>query len=410
MRPPLRDEVFPPVNRQVLPAARGDNRLSHRAVLSVVSVFLLTAACHRANPDLLFRRSVIMPASEYETAPRFEVFASPPLCGDGTPVECPLERESAFGIAAQGQVLFASPSIRLTELDSSGHVVRTFGAAAGEPGSYGSVAAVTADSVGSIGIFDIRGWSWIGFTGEGARASAVGIPPDPTLVDFHAHGGHVVLRMVPPADSLGAPVLSRFLSVGKDGSARLPFRVPTGALSRGGGLTPLQPLFAPKPVWDLQADGSLVYTEGSSYRVSWFAADGSPAQALVVDGFLPRPVTPADVDRWMAAVRPPVKGQGARQTLLPIPRRSSAKNHPAISDLKCLSDSTVLVRSSLDAQGDSARWDMWGDNGQLLGWLALGSADKVIGGTRARILVATLPPQSNGRIRWLSIQKRSQGS
>jgi hypothetical protein len=161
---------------------------------------------------------------------------------------------------------------------------------------------------------------------------------------------------------------------------------------------PLAPFFTARPVWDVDPAGGLVYSNGSEYSVLRFTSAGAPALEIRAVGVESRAVTQRDVEAQRASMAD-LYPKGANR---PVRSDSAAARHPAITDLRCLRDSTFLLRRVPAEARDSVRWDLWEISGRLLGQLQLDVRDHVVDGDRGRILVAFYSAEVPGRIAWIA--------
>lgn len=363
-------------------------------------VLALVAGCQGSGAMVHFPRTTRITVGQYEAAPRRAVAVERVLCDGASDTLCRFSRLPAIALASGGHVLVAPFGGKLTELDSAGRAVRVFGTTSGE-GSYRIVAGVTLDSARNIWLFDVAGGRWLGFSAAGAFLSAQPVARLPGVADFVARDGALFLQVIPPGKSVGAPVISSFLRVAAGAKERVVARVPAFARQTSASeFLPVPRLFEAKPVFDAAPDGSLAYSNSASYDLMWFAPGGAPELQVEGQGIEPPLVTPQEIAAETASLRRPSPGQPG--TVWSV---QAARRHPAITALRYLRDSIVMVRCSPEAGRDSVRWDLWDASAVLHGYVLLGVADHVVDGTLDHLLVVSWSRDTPGRIAWLRISR-----
>jgi hypothetical protein len=304
-----------------------------------------------------------------------------------------------------GHVLVGSPGALLIELDSTGQVLRTFLSADGRPDAYSLIAATSADRAGNVWAFDIRRWRWLRFDPNGRLAHTEPVPLLPLLHGFRARNDLLFLHAIPPGSTVGSQVMSEFYVLDHGGTLKVFAHAPARAVqTTASHLRPIPPPFAAMPVWDVGPKGDVLYSTGAEYVVMRFSAAGPPSIVIEAAGVQSRAVTAHDLD--LEATRIGLGGTRLEATA-DRARRSAmdaaSTRHPAITALRCLGDSTILVRRVPDEASDSVRWDLLTWSGELWGHVFLGAADQVVDGSRTRFLVAT-SIGAHRRIAWLRLR------
>lgn len=362
---------------------------------------LALAACSAGSKEVAFPRVLRVARAEYDAAPEFLARTYRVVCDGSTSEHCRLNGGAELALAANSHVLVAPWHERLAEFDSSGQVVRVLGSVDSARTDYRSVAAVTVDSARNVWVFDLRGLSWIGFTPSGAILERRAIPRLVLLRTFAARAGALYLQLIPPGARIGAPVTSTFLRLTPGDSLRPFAEVPALATQTDSSdMMPLPRPFAPRPVWDVRPGGELVYSNGAQYTIYRFSADGRPDLAIQGDSLNSRQVNSVELE----AERKARASRGLPLDRSPLASTGASGRHPAITDLRALRDSTLLVRRvPPSTQADSVRWDIWDHGDRLAGHVKLGTQDHVVDGSRSCLLVASWSRDDAGRVAWVRV-------
>ena len=286
----------------------------------------------------------------------------------------------------------------LVAMDSTGVKRKHYGAFR-EPRPYRAIAAVTTRA-DTVYLFDVRAWSWLLFDSTGQLIARRAIRPDRTMRGFAARGGHLYSQLVPPGSKLGAPIETQIVQLDGESARTVASPEASATQTDSSDLVPMPPMFAAQPVWDIAADGRVIYSNGDTYTLLRYGATGTRESATVVSGTRGRPVTPADMSREQARRAGP---GGAVDQAFAAAASRAAPTFGAITDLRALAGGVVVIRRAPDADGDSVRWDLWISD-RLAGAMRLGAADHIIGGDSIRILViSTTTSTAPSRLAWLAL-------
>lgn len=337
-----------------------------------------------------FARVVRHDRREYDGAPRMQLRPARAACLPESP-ECHFDGDVVGTIGPRSDVLLASPGQPVAEFDSLGLFVRHVGTVGSGDGQYMSADHIAYDGRGTYSVLDMASLRVLSFDTAGRPLGARRVGARLNISGVSAWPGGIVLFMLPPGDSLGAPVPATFaVQTERDQRPRdvITVSAPANAVA-GREMQPMRPYFLPMAVWALSAAGRLHYASGGDATVARYRADDGGAGDLLLDAGIPaRAVTRAEVEAEKKRVLAMFDDDARIVPYVEQAAKHSARVHPPVTLVAALRDGSIWLREYAVAGEDSVRWNAFSADGQWLGWTKLGATEGIVDGDERSLIVA----------------------
>lgn len=225
-----------------------------------------------------------------------------------------------------------------------------------------------------------------------------------------AAGGELFVRLlVPGGKEVGDTVLAEIEVVApRSRAGEVVARLPVPATRReGSDMNPLPPFVTAARVWGVTPDERLFFTDAESYSVLVLDTARN-ARRLIVDAPR-RPVDPAEVDRsaskFLAMMPPSGRFREAAEADVNRRRRSSAKFHPAITDIRFARNGTVFIRGGPDPDEGTVRWDVFTRDFAPIAFFILDDADRLLMIDGDSLLIARQVTASSKQVVWTMMRR-----
>lgn len=225
-----------------------------------------------------------------------------------------------------------------------------------------------------------------------------------------AAGGELFVRLlIPGGKELGDTVLAEIEVIAPRARAGdVIARLPVPATRReGSDLNPLPPFFTAARVWGVTPDERLFFADAESYSVLVLDTTRN-VRRLIVDAPR-RAVDPAEIDRSASKFLSmmPLSGRfrEAAEADVSRRRRSSAKFHPAITDIRFARDGKLFIRGGPDPDEGTVRWDVFTHDFAPVAFFVLDDADRLLMIDGDSLLIARQVMASSKQVVWMMMRR-----
>lgn len=362
---------------------------------SVVLSWTMLDGCGREASPAPPVTEIQVSAAEYAAAPRLVLTPQATLC-DAAAGHCDFGDAAAAEADVAGGIMAWDYAKPLRRYDREGHLIGDLGRKGNGPGEY-DVAVAAGVSEGGVAVVDIATLRIARFDSAGSfiRFDPLRNLPQSTRALGFLGGDLVIYSVQPLGDGSGSDF--RAVRVKAGTSDTLAHQSLPGYAST---LNQFQiaGLFAARPIWKGRADGSIVFSPGSSYEIREFH-DGHPVRHATID-HAPREVAEAEVSRERE--RRLASAPAAARDAVTDAIRRVAEVHPSITDLVALPDGGVLAREAENVSADSVRWTRFAPSWNVSGYVVTASTTRVLLVEDGRMLLQ-LKESGGTALRWYGI-------
>ncbi|HEU4801187.1 MAG TPA: hypothetical protein VFS94_11215 [Gemmatimonadales bacterium] len=377
-------------------------------VAVVLAIASSVVACSTAEGDGAVEQRIAVSRSDYEAVPELKLVGQQVICDAAVTPECAVESHDHVVDLHDGRLLVHAQDQAIAIVDSSGSVVERFGGPGEGPGEYRMVPGMGATPGGDVWLFDLatrRKQVFAASPDSGVRSIPLDLPQD--LASLHGSGDLLVMHLVPLGSDADELVTSRFVATDLDGAEAELASMPSHAqLHSAYDLAPVPGYFQASPVWDFNARGDIVFSEGREYELQ-VLRKGQPPLRIEV-GVQPRLVQEEDLQQEIA--RATTRGGLAAQ--LAGERAERAASHfPALSAVVALDDRLFAIATDLGNRADSVRWDILdAQDGHITGHVRLESGEAVVAGDAESLVILRATESGVQRLARVGVERSDQSS
>jgi hypothetical protein len=350
-------------------------------------------------------QEVFVSEQQYSTAQQLRLSALRALCADSGIPNCPTGEIVLAAQSPEGSLAVATADRQLLLLDSLGRSIRLVGRTGAGPGEYRSLMAVGFTPDGSLHVFDVWGARLLRFGREGGFDTSVVTRPSLELQEAAFVQGELLTLLVPPGKNIGDTVGARVAKMDEAGNtAETGLRIPDRAvLVEGADLMPAPAPFAPRALWAVSSGGAVYFTLGDAFEIDRYDPDGTTGRRIL-GAHGAREVTEDELAEALDARVRGVSDQRMRAAIMATtPRGADGKvRHPMFTALVSGASEMLFAREA--SLHGSARWNVFGKDGALLGFFDLPEGARLLLVDGERLLIAGHTVVKGQSTAWFSLE------